>query len=610
MNKKHDRNETVNNGINNNPSNKESEANMEDTRTLVEKIIDGDADLKDYDFPDEFDGSEIEELVRAGMVALKDLGESEAEEYIKNGTFTFDDFPFEEFTPPHQIWLLANDVISEEDFRKQADLKEYTENDWLELLEAKPSFADIAPWQELVKYGDANAWLEMLAEQPQFDTKADWQAILAKCSDACLFEALADSPSLYQNIPDKEALLEADSSFWAGLIAEHPEFAHDYPLADMDEVDEVGHILLHQPQLVWFFTWNQDNLPVKLFITNEQPENVPNNDIVMKHICDAAITEKLRPILADILHYSPLDARHFSRLFAYEAENFAGIYSTSEADDIIAKFNAAAKENGLALTIRKEDASFGITPGNEFEKAILDGDSKRAIQAFAEAFLEEYVEDEEHIEDNCHVRPDILATDGFLKCTPAAAALVMNFQRSDLVSTMNYMRLNGLTGSPIYAMLEDAKNDAGSDEDEKRLVKAICHGDSESVISMVTEEHIKTRLSIARLADAGIWDLSKEAIVTLLADGTTDVEKAKILYYLLTEVEIAETHVENYPYDEAVMHVNLMIHIMMGELSADDAELIEQDWYPFGETVDDGTESKYKLPYSYVCDPKHRYKPR
>ena len=89
------------------------------------------------------------------------------------------------------------------------------------------------------------------------------------------FEALADEPALYEFIPDKTALLEADSALWAGLIAEHPEFAHEYPLANMDEVDEIGQILLHQPQLVWYFTWNEDNLPVKLFITNENPEPVP-----------------------------------------------------------------------------------------------------------------------------------------------------------------------------------------------------------------------------------------------------------------------------------------------------------------------------------------------
>lgn len=322
----------------------------------------------------------------------------------------------------------------------------------------------------------------------------------------------------------------------------------------------------------------------------------------MKHIWDAGITEKLRPILSSILHYSPLDARHFSRLFAYETENFAGVYSGTEADDIVVKFNAAAQENGLALAIRKEAATFGIIARNEFEKAVLDGDSKGVIQAFAESGGGEMLLE----------RPDILATEGFLKCTPAAAALAMQYQRPEvLLSAINYFRLNKLTGSPVYAMLEEMENRPGPDEDEKRLAKAICRGDSEQVISMVMEEHIKKKSYLGEFEENFyIWNLSRKAIVTLLAEGTSDIVKADILNYLLMEVGIAETHVEDYPYDEAIMHVNLMIHIMMGELTVHDADLIEQDWYPFGGTVDDGTESDFTLPYSYVYDPQHRCKPR
>ena len=50
------------------------------------------------------------------------------------------------------------------------------------------------------------------------------------------------------------------------------------------------------------------------------------------------------------------------------------------------------------------------------------------------------------------------------------------------------------------------------------------------------------------------------------------------------------------------MYANLLIHILQNELTPEDTEKIEQDWYPVGNSLKNGR-------HSYYYDPKSLYAP-
>ena len=154
-------------------------------------------------------------------------------------------------------------------------------------------------------------------------------------------------------------MLQSDSALWVKLLARRPELAEVYPLENLDEVDEVEFLLLHQPQLVDRISWDKENPPVKLYIINPAPEILTEINPAMAWFITAGISEKLQNILKNVLFYNSDDASRQANIIGHNAETFAGIYSRQTAEHIVQEFMKASAENQLDLQIRKEEIAYG-----------------------------------------------------------------------------------------------------------------------------------------------------------------------------------------------------------------------------------------------------------
>ena len=100
-------------------------------------------------------------------------------------------------------------------------------------------------------------------------------------------------------------------------------------------------------------SWDEDNLPVKLFIANGKPE-------LMKHSPELAwfistdMSPAIEKILRNVLFYQKRDAERYANIISHAEETFAGVYSTRTAEAIVKNFQEAVAEPGMPLTIRME----------------------------------------------------------------------------------------------------------------------------------------------------------------------------------------------------------------------------------------------------------------
>ena len=326
---------------------------MEEERTILEKILNGEANLGDYDLDSDFDHEEICRLLEGGIIEPRDLSPWRASDMILDGSLSYDEYPFENFPPYEQVRQLEQKVVSREDFKAKAELEVYDGDDWLLLLDVWPELDAEAPWKMIRDEARAESWFDFLATHPEFAEKADWKRIFEAGKTQKYFYMLAKQPALFAYCPDKKNVLEADSALWVELLIKQPGFVEIYPMKDLDEVDEVEHLLLHRPELTGMLTWDQDNPPVKLFIANENPER-------MTFSPESAwfISTKMSPvigkILSEVLFYNQEDAERYANIIAHSAETFAGVYSTRTAEAIVKNFQAAVEKNALPLTIRME----------------------------------------------------------------------------------------------------------------------------------------------------------------------------------------------------------------------------------------------------------------
>lgn len=318
---------------------------MEDSRTAAEKIIAGDADIRDYDVND-FDVDEVEKLLEAGEVRPGDFSESRACELIIDGVLDGAARPFEEFCPREQLRLLAGGAISAAEFRKRADLAEYDAGEWLELVAECPEFAAGAPWDEMRAEAIPCEWFAFLARRPEFADEADWECLCREGSVRDVFRMLKYQPDLYGRLLCKDELLEADSLLWVELIIRQPRFADVYPVEDLDEVDEIELLLLYRPELVRRIPWEDDNPPVKLVVVNT---SAPCRD---RH-------DEVRALLRSALLLPNWAAGECTDLATEQCETFVGIYDRFSAQHMAEEFRRGAEAAHLPLAIRMEALESG-----------------------------------------------------------------------------------------------------------------------------------------------------------------------------------------------------------------------------------------------------------
>ena len=319
---------------------------MEETKTLAEKIIDGDADIRDYDLNCDFDDEEAGKLLEAGVVRPDDFSEPRAAELIIEGILDFDARPFEEFPPWEQRHLLAGGALTVEEFRARADLAEYDGGDWLTLVAECPEFAARAPWEKMRAEARPTEWFAFLARRPEFADNADWERI---CRDGLVsdaFRMLKEQPQLYERMLCKDELLEADSKYWVELIIRQPGFAEIYPVETLDEVDEIELLLLYRPELARRIPWDADNPPVKLVVVNGSAP------------CRGRCAE-VRKLLRESLLLPDWAAGGRADLVTEERETFVGIYDRRSAKRMAAEFRRGAKAARLPLEIRMEKLEDG-----------------------------------------------------------------------------------------------------------------------------------------------------------------------------------------------------------------------------------------------------------
>ena len=327
--------------------------------TEVEKILAGIANINDYSLENDFDNDEIAELLENGIIKAADISQWRASDLLIDGIIDYEQYPFENFSAYEQIRQFKHRTIAPDDFRKKADFDSFDADEWLFLLEVLPDAAGNVPWADLKRDGSVKSWMDLLAERPQFAEIADWKLLAERGKVEDFFNLLRRSPELYRYMANKEQLLQADSLLWVKLIARRPEFADIYPLDSLDEVDEIEFLLLHQPQLVSKISWNADNPPVKLYISNQKPEILTEIHPGMKWLIPSDISEKLQPILERVLFYNSDDARWQANEIGHSPETFAGIYSRQTAEAVILEFKKAAAEKELDLEINCRENAYG-----------------------------------------------------------------------------------------------------------------------------------------------------------------------------------------------------------------------------------------------------------
>ena len=323
--------------------------------TECEQILAGRSDIRNYNIDNDFDNREIEQLLDSGIISPRDIGMLKASDLIIDGILDYDTYSLTDFPPYEQIRQLENGAVSREDFLRLTELETFDAGDWLYLLQVLPGLNESAPWEKLQAEGSVSGWMELLARCPESARYADWKKLAEKGSAEDFFRLMEQTPELYPYFSNKEALQAADSGRWAKLIAVRPEAAEVYSPENISRPEDVSFLLLRRPEMLDKIRWNEDTPPVSLHITNAKPEILEGIRPELAWFLSSDISDVLRPVLEKVLSYSEVDARRQANAIGHSMETFAGIYSTRNAETIIADFRKAAAAANLPLTIRMEE---------------------------------------------------------------------------------------------------------------------------------------------------------------------------------------------------------------------------------------------------------------
>ena len=234
-------------------------------------------------------------------------------------------------------------------------------------------------------------------------------------------------------------------------------------------------------------------------------------------------------------------------------------------------------------------------PSNEFERLIMAGDTAGIVR--------------EIVEQKGLTRPDILAEPEFFALPLRTAMLIVQIAmpqktRQDALDLLKRTQPD----SEVIFLLEDAIEPPFGklSAEENRLMEAVLKHDNEEILHLIYEEEIVfehvSGPMIAQLVSA-LEQLRKETVVHLFHSGFHYRTLGVLLIILLYECT-EPRGLKDMDYRKRLMYANLLIHILQNEITPDDTEKIEQDWYPAGDSLKNGCHS-----YSYYYDPKSLYAP-
>ena len=331
---------------------------MEDSRSLAEKVIDGDVDIRNYDINNDFDFDDIEKLLGAGIVSPGELAESLAAYFILSGALTFEDRPFADFSHPRQIFLLEQGAVPTDDLSAATFFELREADGWLELLAENADFDAAAPWEKIRDNASADSWFRFLARRPEHADKADWERISQYGSfDAC-FDMLAEQPEFYERCHCKDELLDAtENQLWVDLITRQPGFADVCGLSRFEE-SELAEILRLRPKLTRKLDWGDDR-PVKLVI-RKYAANPKTNDVTARN--GAWIAFRLPEILKE-LKMSPAATDDIAEKTMRRREGNAGIWSSATAGNLATKLNRRFRKEGLPFGVEIKQPQCGKNRG-------------------------------------------------------------------------------------------------------------------------------------------------------------------------------------------------------------------------------------------------------
>lgn len=213
-------------------------------------------------------------------------------------------------------------------------------------------------------------------------------------------------------------------------------------------------------------------------------------------------------------------------------------------------------------------------------------------------------------------RPDVLATEEFFSLPIRTAAVVIACGMNEPMrqKALSFMK-QFHPESEVIGLLEDVEHvpEAEPAADEETLMRAVMAGDDREICRLIDVDAVSLRsLADERCAALchALLNLKPYTIVLLLDLGIHYASVPELLKFLLRECEHAD-RLKDLDYKERLMLTNLLIHVLQEEITPEDDDLIEQDWYPMGNSIEDGCDHRvYCHSYSYYYDPRHICEPR
>lgn len=245
-------------------------------------------------------------------------------------------------------------------------------------------------------------------------------------------------------------------------------------------------------------------------------------------------------------------------------------------------------------------------PEGELEEAILNKDNRKIIRLCVEAVGKD---------GRGLTRPDILATEEFYSLPERTAVVTVAcaINGSMRQKALSFVRRRHLESK--VELLEEVRRTPKTEPaaDEETLMRAVMAGDDRKVRRLIEVDVVSLRsLADERCAALcrALLNLKPYTIVLLLDLGIHYASVPELLKFLLRECEHAD-RLKDLDYKERLMLTNLLIHVLQEEITSEDDDLIEQDWYPMGNSIEDGCDHRvYCHSYSYYYDPRHIYEPR
>ena len=234
-----------------------------------------------------------------------------------------------------------------------------------------------------------------------------------------------------------------------------------------------------------------------------------------------------------------------------------------------------------------------FTPRNRLERALREGDRARVVRFVAEG-------------------------DTLPRTTAAAALAAPEFPEA---VAMLVLKL-ALTPKQLALIDTDRRRDRHGDAvrkmaaralaplpkranaAEKRLIDALVGADSAAVVEL-TGKKPGTLRNFSPGMFTLLPELTREATLAFMERGFAPEVVPEVFAFLLRETENPDALAE-LSYRKRLMYANLLIHLLQGDALSPD-----EDWYPMGNSVENGCDrGVYSRPHSYCYDPRHLYRPR